>query len=361
MTLAALPGLLLHQAYGPLTPGDPVHPGPRDNAWSALGAGTAATSAGATSPAAELALEVLEALLAPRGLHLTEDGSATSIQRRAVPSAGASYGVRAHLLEPAVEGDWRRWAYDQELGTLTLRHPETEFLVPAAWGAAASLGSPGRALLVFSVLPGRAFSRYRHRAWPLWLADAAYAAAGAEHLLGTTAVLASELQGGATALRAALAWPRSAHAEAWLRRGLAPELPLAVVPLPAARPVWLAARAERLSARRSPRHDRFLARPRRPGGAAERLSEAAQQPWIAGAERVVTWTLDVGAADPRRLMAAAWAAPLAGGRRLYAEHAEGSWSSRPVSGLVASSGTWVVHALASLRPDRPATHGGIRT
>jgi hypothetical protein len=87
-----------------------------------------------------------------------------------------------------------------------------------------------RPSLVITVQPGRSFGRYRHRAWPLWIADAAYALEAVRALV-PAAVLPDgwDLMGEARRLAGL---PHGHDAESWVRHGLAPEICLARIGLP---------------------------------------------------------------------------------------------------------------------------------
>lgn len=193
---------LLAHAFAPIPPGPPVPPGPQAQDWSPLAREHpghppgSAPSAHAGRPAA--AVPVLSGGPAPAELiswfgalgHLLLFGSefhrdeATgdelSVRRRPIPSAGAAYPVQLHLRL----GPWRL-AYHQERDSV---FDLSEALGPPAHHRPEHHSPEDHRLtsarLSFTVLPGRSFSRYRHRAWTLWIADAAYAAEAAIQVMG---------------------------------------------------------------------------------------------------------------------------------------------------------------------------------
>ncbi|WZH36877.1 MAG: hypothetical protein PIR02_19340 [Microbacterium enclense] len=310
-------------------PGEPLPPGPRVNAWHRAGAVTG-------SPGAAL-IALAEALWRPGEPHRTADGVETGIPRRPVPSAGACYPVQTHLV---VDGS--RWVYDHEHGVARRREPEIERL--AGWRGPDATAD-GTATLVFTVQPGRSFGRYRHRAWPLWIADAAYALAAVEFLLGRLSP--SVRFGPSASLRALLAVPRAAQTRSWTGLGLAPEIPLVAVDVPP-RPELVRDAVETLAQRRSPHLDLFLAHAaaRRPTSLVESVARASGQAWVRGAAAVRSWSVPV-ASSPAALARALWTGHLAAARLAYAGALRGA-ASRPVSGLAAHGDRWIFHALAFL-------------
>ncbi|MEU0265225.1 hypothetical protein [Nocardioides sp. NPDC006303] len=261
---------LLETAFSPDLPGDPLPPGPRENRWPGEPveiSGTAATA--------------IHRLWRARGHHPRPDGTPTTIPRRAVPSAGGSYPVQWHLVVPPGHGQplsEGRYVY----------HPSDEMLVRRSEPRGPSRLAPDHVEVVLTVQPGRTFGRYRHRAWPLWVADAAYALE-ALLLLVPDAYLPEDWSDLAAARRA-LGLPRAAQAAWWLERGLVPEIALARIRVhrdPRLDEVASAA----ICSRRSPGLDRFQKRRdqipgTRPGAQAARQSG---QSWVLGADRVIGW------------------------------------------------------------------------
>ena len=309
-------------------PGEPLPPGPRANPWRPSGAVADAPSRGVH--------ELVEALWHPGDFHRTQGGSPTGIRRRPVPSAGACYPVTTHLVDAAGV----RWAVDQE-GTFHRRDP----LADRAAGWPAPAAEIGVTRLVFAALPGRSFGRYRHRAWPLWIADAAYAVAAVRLLLG--AQVGRVDVGPSAQLRSLLAVPRATDSDAWLRRGLAPEIPLASMQIPAEPRVDARARRA-LATRRSPSLQEFSDRVGdRPADEAERLARAAGQAWVRGASAVSSWSVQA-TASPTVVGAALWDAHLAAARLCYDAVLTGDRRARPVSGFASAGGQWILHAVAFL-------------
>ncbi|WP_341267205.1 hypothetical protein [Gordonia malaquae] len=260
------------------------------------------------------------------------DGRESTIRRRPVPSAGAAYPVHTHLLvgaddQTGLEGG--RYVVDTATGRL-FRRPGT------------ARGADGGSQIVFTVAPGRTFARYRHRAWPLWIADTAYAVAAVEFLLGTAVRLHV---GPSRELRDSLAVPLASNTRWWLDRGLAPEIPLAAVELPAG---WRirTERARVLSVRRSAALPEFQ-RNRSTCPAASSLATLSRQEWVSGADRVLTWTVTLG--EPDALLEHLWRVHRDAASTLYRSCLTGRWWCRPVSGIPARGDVWTVHALAMLR------------
>lgn len=346
---------LLDTAFTPEPPGAPLPPGPRANAWPGEPADDAPVSA------------LIHRLWRPRGYHLRPDGTPTSVPRRAVPSAGGAYPVQWHVAvpdgaaEPLPPG---RYFYDPDRGRLLRRYdynPTGGRMARDAEG----LGGDG-VLLGITVQPGRTFGRYRHRAWPLWIADAAYALEAVR-----AAVPAALLPPGwsdLAAVRRALGLAPAAETGWWLDRGLVPELAMAMLRLP---PGWRCdeTMAAALETRRSPALDRFTARraghdpmargagrgsPARGAGLDRAVPEVAEvarqsgQAWVLGADRVLTWprTRKVDAAVYAHL----WLAHREAARRSYDLIRQGH-GVRAVSGFTAPPGDGgrpLLHAITVL-------------
>ncbi|RPF20615.1 hypothetical protein [Myceligenerans xiligouense] len=332
---------LLAGAFAPDPPGAALPPGPRTNDWSRAGAVPVEvpTRAGA----------LLRELWGTRGHHITEAGGPTTVPRRLVPSAGGAYPVQWHVVVPggaASELAPGRYVY----------HPASDRLLRRD-GAAPPGGRPS---LVITVQPGRTFGRYRHRAWPLWIADAAYALEAVRTLV--PAAVLPEGWAGMGDARQLLELPPGHDVERWVRHGLVPEICLARVELPAGWAVDHRAR-DGLARRRSPALAAFrdaAARRARYGppapAAVETADEAARQSgqgWVLGADRVLLWPrphpVDVAAAH-RPL----WEAHRAAARMCY-RFARDGYGVRPVSGFVHRPGPGappLLHALAVLRTER---------
>jgi len=318
---------LLETAFSPDLPGDPLPPGPRENGWP----GELVEISGAAATA-------IDRLWRARGHHPRADGTPTTIPRRAVPSAGGSYPVQWHLVVPP--GHRRplepgRYVY----------HPSAEMLVRRSelrpgWPA------PDQIEIVLTVQPGRTFGRYRHRAWPLWIADAAYALE-ALLLLVPDAHLPEDWSDLAAARRA-LGLPRAAQAGWWLERDLVPEIALARIRLPLD-PHLDELASTAICTRRSPGLDRFHERHDRIP-AHQNVAEAAGQSgqsWVLGADRVIGWP------RPPRLDATGyarlWHIHREAARQTYALTARG-YGVRAVSGFCTRpmAAQPLVHAIAIL-------------
>lgn len=326
----------LAEAQTSRTPSAPLPPGPRTNAWDRAGAVVDDPHRGVRA--------VVDGLWDQGEFHRTVDGRATRIRRRPVPSAGACYPVQTHL----IDATGVRWTVDHEEGVFRRRDPVADRA--DGWPVPAPLD--GGARLVFTVLPGRSFGRYRHRAWPLWIADTAYAVAAVRFLLGDRA--GSVEVGPSSRLRALLGVPRATDADAWIGRGLAPEVPLAAVEIPdAPLPDDEARRA--LGARRSPAIAEFTARiGDAPTSAVERVARASGQVWVRGATEVRSWSVPTTA--PSAVVGAAlWSAHLAAARLCYEAALTEDRRARPVSGFSSTGDRWILHAVAFL--DSP---GGAR-
>ncbi|NGN93704.1 hypothetical protein G5C66_13245 [Nocardioides sp. KC13] len=319
---------LLETAFSPDLPGDPLPPGPHANRWP----GEPVEIGGAAATA-------VHRLWRARGHHPRPDGTPTTVPRRAVPSAGGCYPVQWHLVVPPGRGAHLgpgRYVY----------HPVAERLVrrPEPPGSAGS----GRddVEIVLTVQPGRTFGRYRHRSWPLWVADAAYALE-ALLLLLPGAHLPRDWSDLAAA-RHALGLPRAGQAVWWLDRGLVPEIAMARISLPLA-PRLDEIAAAAICSRRSPALDRFQEHRAR-GRADAEVAEVARQSgqsWVLGADRVIAWDrpLRLDATGYARL----WQVHREAARHTYSLNARGH-GVRPVSGFcVPSAGAPpLVHAIAIL-------------
>ncbi|MDA0565222.1 hypothetical protein LG943_12975 [Streptomonospora sp. S1-112] len=342
------PGLppALARAFAPDSPGPALPPGPRVNPWRGAGAAPVA--------APDRERDLLAALWSGEGFHRRADGTPTGIRRRPVPSAGGAYPVQTHLVVGAGGAlEAGRYVYDHEHDTL-LRRDDTADRA-AGWTAEDANDRAAGTHVVLTVQPGRSFGRYRHRAWPLWVADTAYALAAVEFLIGADP--ARVRLGPGAPLRALLGVPRAAEPDRWLGRGLVPEIPLAALELPAS---WAVApgRRDALAGRRSPALSEFTAaarhRPRADG--ADRAAAACGQAWVRGAHRLATWSVAVHA--PAAAVAdALWRSHRAAAGLCYAGALSGRWRCRPVSGFSATGGRWTVHALAMLPGDPSAAEG----
>ncbi|PXY18521.1 hypothetical protein [Prauserella flavalba] len=305
-------------------------PGPRVNPWQKAGAAPVAVP--------ERLRSLFDGLWHSPGYHHLPDGTATSIRQRPVPSAGAAYPVHSHLVvgSAGLDGlDPGRYLFDHESGNLLRR---------VGWDNERSRPATAQTTLVLTVQPGRSFGRYRHRAWPLWIADVAYAQTAVEFLV-TERLRTST--GPGPRLRALLGVPRAACAQPWLNRGLVPEIPLAAVELP---PSWTVdvGRSHALATRRSPALSEFeQATGRRPDPRAVEVARLSGQAWVLGADRVETWSVPAQA-PARDIAEAVWQAHRRAASLCYEGVLSGRWRSRPVSGIAAGHGRWITHALAML-------------
>jgi hypothetical protein len=319
---------LLETAFSSDLPGDPLPPGPRENRWP----GEPVEIGGAAATA-------VHRLWQARGHHPRADGTPTTVPRRAVPSAGGSYPVQWHLVVPPGHGRHLRpgrYVYQAATEELVRRREPDDPGRPA----------PDHLQVVLTVQPGRTFSRYRHRAWPLWIADAAYALEALLLLLPNAHLPAdwSDL----AAARRTLGFPPAARAAWWLERGLVPEIALARVALPLAPRLDEVASAA-IGSRRSAALDRFGERRTRVPAAPEVIEAARQsgQSWVLGADRVIGW------ARPARLDATGyarlWQVHREAARHTYALDAQGH-GVRAVSGFCTppAGAPPLVHALAIL-------------
>lgn len=215
-------GFDLCAAFSAVPPGPGTSPGPQAQDWSAHGPEVAvapcteaawpvtvplpggAVAAGVRASAPRELLEWFGALghqlFFSEEFHRDEvSGRTLRVRRRPVPSAGAAYPVQLHLRL----GPWRL-AYHQEHDAV---HDLTcAFAHPADFSAS----SQRQARLTFTVLPGRSFSRYRHRAWTLWIADVAYAVEGARHVMGHAPAIAPVREIGPSELARQAALPARA-------------------------------------------------------------------------------------------------------------------------------------------------------
>ncbi|MGY0385618.1 hypothetical protein ACWZJV_01530 [Nocardioides sp. WG-D5] len=317
---------LLESAFSPDLPGAPLPPGPRANRWP----GEPVEVGGAAATA-------VHRLWRARDHHPRPDGTLTSVPRRAVPSAGGCYPVQWHLVVPPGRGGHLRpgrYVY----------HPETEHMVRRL--DPGSPIPPGPAEIVVTVQPGRTFGRYRHRAWPLWVADAAYALEALLLLVPGTHL--PEDWSDLALARHTLGLPRATQTAWWLERGLAPEIALARIRLPLA-PHLDEVACSAMSSRRSPALDRFDRRCSR-GATSPDVAEVARQSgqsWVLGADRVVSWE------RPDRLdgigYARLWQLHREAARHTYALNARGH-GVRAVSGFCTppAGSPPLVHALAIL-------------
>ncbi|QNG19829.1 hypothetical protein G4H71_15500 [Rhodococcus triatomae] len=326
--MTAVPGIpdLLGTAFLPGTPGPALPPGPRDNPWHEAGA--------VTVEVPHDWRRLLDALWRADGMHPGTDGLPTTIARRPVPSAGATYGVRTHVVVPA--GAVRsslppgRYAYQLDADILVRR--------------AGPPPPPGTTPeLVFCVQPGRAFGRYRHRAWPLWIADTAYAVAAAQSLLA-----APDVRVGPFADTGPVALPPAHSTRRWLEQGLVPEIVLARIPVYG--PGGSRGRLEvdedtaaALGRRRSPALTEFPL-DRRPTPRAATVAAASGQHWVRGADDVAVWTVRTDVTGPDL-----WRIHLNAARRAIRTVRSGAARLRPVSGMTAAAPPFPVHALALLR------------
>ncbi|QHG85455.1 hypothetical protein D1O33_25935 (plasmid) [Rhodococcus rhodochrous] len=273
--------------------------------------------------------------------HLRDDGSVTDIARRPIPSAGATYAVHTHLIVGTDGTDGLEpghYVYDHDRGQLLRRDSARE--TAAGWEL------PHRPFIdsrvVFSVQPGRSFGRYRHRAWPLWIADAAYALEAVRFLLDTDL---PGVFGPGPEIRAQLGMPPAAETDAWLRRGMVPEIPLVSIGLSSS---WAVApqRRHALARRRSPKLVDFVRNPVHNTNAA-RLAELTGQAWIAHADRIETWEV-APRAPAETIYDSLWHAHSAAARLCYNAALSQKVRCRPVSGIPAAAESWTMHAVAML-------------
>lgn len=332
------PGLA--RALTALPPDAMLPPGPRMNPWHRGPARPA--------PLTGRLRDLLLGLWRPGAFHRRADGHPTSVRRRPVPSAGGCYPVHTHLavgrhgfddLEPG------RYVFDHERSRLLQRHRDFEQI-----GRGPEAVPSGDGLtLILTVQPGRGFGRYRHRAWPLWIADTAYAQQAVEFLLNTHLRATT---GPSSHLRRMLGVPAATCPDLWLAHGLVPEIPLVALTTPRA---WEVNHVRRhaLATRRSPDIAAFVPKAQR-SPAAQQLAAVSGQSWVQHADRVDAWSIPVRSSC-EQIAAALWRAHRAAATRCYAAALTGRWQIRPVSGIPAAAGEWTMHALAMLDtapPDR---------
>lgn len=322
-------------------PEDMLPPGPRMNPWRHVHTQPA--------PLTGRLRDLLLGLWHPGTFHLRTDGTPTSITQRPVPSAGSTYPVHTHLavgrhgfddLAPGL------YVYDHERSLLLQRHREREQIESRSEAV-----PPNDDLtLIFTVQPGRSFGRYRHRAWPLWIADTAYAQQAVEFLLATQL---DTTTGPSNHLRQILDVPAATSADLWFSHGLVPEIPLVAMTLPSAWEVDRR-RQQALAARRSPDIQSFA--PKRPRNTtARQIAALSGQRWVQYADHVETWAIPVHSSS-EQMAAALWRAHRAAATLCYSAALSGRSRIRPVSGIPAADGEWTMHALAMLEtaphPDR---------
>ncbi|WP_420039360.1 nitroreductase family protein [Gordonia sp. MP11Mi] len=321
----------LARAWTPADPGQPVPPGPRTNPWAAVGA------VPVVAPPRVAAL--LDGLWNDGGPHMLPDGARSHVARRPVPSAGGAYPVQTHLVvgDVGFDGlDPGRYVLDDNSATLLRRGP-------------VGAGSD-RTHLVFTVLPGRSYSRYRHRSWPLWIADTAYAVAAVEFLCATHTPV---MLGPDRRIRSLLGFAPATDTNRWTDAGLVPEIALAATTL-SHRTAVSEVRRTALRSRRSPAVADFASRigRQRPTDGTVTIAQASQQRWVLGADHVRSWTVSP-TDDAQTLLAALWSVHRAAAHLVYRHALDGRRTCRPVSGTTLVGGRWPVHAVASL--DRRAT------
>lgn len=318
----------LERAFADEAPGPPLPPGPRTNDWRAAGA----LAIDGRSREADL----LDELWRPRGVHVRPDGTPTSVPQRLVPSAGGAYPVQWHVLVPSgadASLPPGRWVRD-ETGLLLRRSG------PPPSGHSVSI--------VLTVQPGRTFGRYRHRAWPLWVADAAYALEAVRALV--PAAQLPRAWADLADVRRRLGVPPAGEAAWWLDRGLVPELCLARIELPAG---WVVdgAVARALGTRRSPALSAYAVGTPTASVAAEAALQSGQA-WVRGATRVLAWPFPTEPLTSPAAYRFLWQAHRQAARLCYRLVRDGI-GSRPVSGFTAPPGAGaspLLHALALLDP-----------
>lgn len=330
---AGLP-VLLGRALSTDPPGVPKPPGPRINNWQEAGA--------LETPTPKKLMTLLAALWHLGEHHRLPDGTLTTTRQRPVPSAGGAYPVQSHLVigRSGFEGlEPGRYVYCPSRSSLLHRDDTLERRIP---GWPNSQLPEEFSFLVLTVQPGRSFGRYRHRAWPLWVADTAYAQMAVEFLLTKSP---ASITGPGPQLRELLGVPRAAETQAWLAHGLVSEIPLVAIELPE---VWQVhqQRADALADRRSPPTEEFLLRGNHNPRARE-VAELAEQPWIQGADRVETWSIPTTTAA-RGIVDALWRAHREAAQLSYSAELSQHWRCRPVSGIPAKNGQWMMHALAMI-------------
>lgn len=285
---------------------------------------------------------LLAALWRLGGHHRLPDGTLTTTRQRPVPSAGGTYPVQSHLVvgRNGFEGvEPGRYVYGPSHSSLLQRDDALHRRAPD-WP-----DSPlpeTASFLVFTVQPGRSFGRYRHRAWPLWIADTAYAQMAVNFVLAESPTSST---GPGPQLRELLGVPRAAETHTWLARGLVPEIPLVALELPDAWQVHQQ-RADALAGRRSPPTEEFLLRENH-NPQARLIAELAEQPWIQGADRVETWSVPT-TTTAKGIVDALWRAHREAAQLSYNAELSQHWRCRPVSGIPAKNGQWMMHAVAMI-------------
>ena len=205
------------------------HPGPPQNTWT--GPIHWGVPHGGDQQRRVPVLAMVRGLWWSRQFHINPaTGLPGTVRQRAVPSAGACYPVQIHVLCGAgCDVPPGAYAFDADRGLL-VRRGDPGMASGSARGAA---GSATGAVVVFTALPQRTAAKYHHRAWPLLLADAAYAVAALAHHAAGLGIEAEWLPGDPEHLASALGLP---DYPAWQHRwpDTAPELALAAVALGAA-------------------------------------------------------------------------------------------------------------------------------
>lgn len=214
----AVPLEALVDAFARRLPGPVRQPGPRATTWRPLGRARLPQDGhgdqtgdqdGARTCDGELRLQALlrRAWWSPHHHLDPSTGHPTSVRCRPVPSAGGCYPVQVHAL--AGEG----------CDVLPGR-----YVLTSQTGQLARIGTttwPSGALLILSVLPQRTTAKYQHRAWPLWVADTAYAIctlALAAETVGATATWVRSCSPAELALVAGLPEPKD-WAQRWSGSG----------------------------------------------------------------------------------------------------------------------------------------------
>ncbi len=212
-------------------PGPVSHPGPRQNRWPGPDHPGVPPCAGAVpEPGARRvpALAMARALWWSGEFHADPaTGLPGTIRQRPVPSAGACYPVQLHVLcGTGCDVPPGAYAFDADRGLL-VRRGDSGMAGSAAGGLT---GTATGAVVVFTALPQRTAAKYHHRAWPLLLADTAYAVAALAHHAAALGIEAEWLPGDPRHLAAALGLP---DYSTWQHRwpDTAPELALAAVAL----------------------------------------------------------------------------------------------------------------------------------
>ena len=315
---------VLARAWSPDSPGGFLPPGPRMNSWTTVSA-RRITLGGKMS-------ELMSALWKRGQWHRRDDGTVTDIACRPIPSAGGTYGIHTHLvIGDDVRGELApgRYVYDHEQETFLRR---VEHGTPVE--------SCGGVTIVLSVQPARTFGRYRHRAWPLWIADVAYAWSAVEFLLGCR--LAGQI-GPSHSIRAILGVPSATVYEWWFAQDLVPEIPLVAMRLPQE---WTLNkhRVHALAARRSARVGDFAPRKQLDKRARD-IALFSGQGWVAEADHVETWGVSINN-SARNIYEHLWKAHREAASLCYSATLTDRWVTRPVSGMAARNGWWCMHSVA---------------